>query len=132
MIFSESSRVKFEFEPSGQFLVLADKEQMLRVFNNLIKNSVQAIQEPADGLIKIKLTSDAMNHNILFSDNGKGIPEEMKEKVFYPNFTTKSGGMGLGLAMVKSIIENAKGSIRFESQESEGTTFFITLPKAGA
>lgn len=131
-IFSESSRVKFEFEHSGQFLVLADKEQMLRVFNNLIKNSVQAIQEPADGLIKIKLTSDSVNHNILFSDNGKGIPEEMKEKVFYPNFTTKSGGMGLGLAMVKSIIENAKGSIRFESQESEGTTFFITLPKAGA
>jgi signal transduction histidine kinase len=131
-IFRESSPIKFDFNLTGQYHVMADKEQMLRVFNNLIKNSIQAIQDPGNGLIRITLSSDESNHYIEFTDNGKGIPEEMKNKVFYPNFTTKSGGMGLGLAMVKSIIENAKGTIRFESRVPEGTTFYITLPKAGA
>ncbi len=128
-IFRESSQVRFEFEFSGVHRVHADKEQLLRVFNNLIKNSLQAIQDPGKGLIRILIRADDSHHNIEFADNGKGIPEEMREKVFYPNFTTKSGGMGLGLAMAKSIIENARGTIRFESEVDVGTTFFITLPK---
>ncbi len=131
-IYRESSPVIFDFKFTGQYHVIADKEQMLRVFNNLIKNSIQAIADPETGWIRIMLSSDESNHFIEFSDNGKGIPEEMKDKVFYPNFTTKSGGMGLGLAMVKSIIENARGTIRFESRVSVGTTFYITLPKTGA
>jgi nitrogen fixation/metabolism regulation signal transduction histidine kinase len=130
-IFRESSPARFEFEPAGKHFVIADKEQLLRVFNNLIKNSIQAIQEPANGLIKIEISSDDLNHLVCLSDNGKGIPTELKDKVFYPNFTTKSGGMGLGLAMVKSIIENTRGTISFDSQESVGTTFYISLPKSG-
>jgi signal transduction histidine kinase len=129
-IFRETSAITIEFDPSEPHYVNADKEQLLRVFNNLIKNSVQAIPEPAQGWVRILIHTDKNEHHIQVSDNGKGIPEAMQEKVFYPNFTTKSGGMGLGLALVKNIIENAGGSISFESVESEGTTFFITLPSA--
>ena len=128
-IFKESSRVKFEFQPHGEFFVNADKEQLLRVFNNLIQNSIQAISDPVEGLIKIVISADESHHRIEFHDNGKGIPESMQDKVFYPNFTTKSGGMGLGLALVKNIIENAGGTITFESAEGTGTTFLLVLPR---
>jgi len=129
-IFKASSRIKFEFNSGGEYFVFADKEQLLRVFNNLIKNSIQAIPVPEDGLIKIILSSDETSLYIQLMDNGKGIPKEMQKKVFYPNFTTKSGGMGLGLAMVKNIIENSSGTISFESEEAAGTTFLISLPRA--
>ena len=98
------------------------------MFNNLIKNSIQAIKNEESGLIKVHL-QEAVNHQIIkVLDNGQGIPEDQKDKVFYPNFTTKSGGTGLGLALVKNIIVNAGGEIDFESS-TEGTTFIITLPK---
>ena len=60
--------------------------------------------------------------------NGKGISEHDKEKIFIPNFTTKNSGMGLGLAMVKKMIEGIDGKIWFESTENIGTTFFVELP----
>jgi len=129
-IFKASSRIKFDFTPGGEYFIFADKEQLLRVFNNLIKNSIQAIPVAKDGLIKIILSSDETSLYIHLMDNGKGIPKEMQKKVFYPNFTTKSGGMGLGLAMVKNIIENSGGTISFESEEAVGTTFKISLPRA--
>ena len=74
-----------------------------------------------------------MNENkdrylIKIIDNGLGIPKDKLNKIFIPNFTTKSGGMGLGLAMVKNIIVSAKGDIWFESEENKGTTFYISLP----
>ena len=62
------------------------------------------------------------------TDNGEGIPLEMQSKIFIPNFTTKSSGTGLGLAMSKTIVEQAKGKIWFETVEGEGTTFFVELP----
>ena len=65
---------------------------------------------------------------IQFSDNGRGIPLEQREKVFSPSFTTKTSGMGLGLAMVKNIIQNAGGDITFKSEVGEGTEFIISLP----
>jgi signal transduction histidine kinase len=65
---------------------------------------------------------------ISVKDNGEGIPEEMRSKIFTPNFTTKTSGTGLGLAMTKSIVEQAKGYIWFETEEGEGTTFFVQLP----
>ena len=61
-------------------------------------------------------------------DNGSGIPKESRERIFTPSFTTKSSGMGLGLAMVKRIVENARGTVWYETREGEGTTFFIALP----
>ena len=63
-----------------------------------------------------------------FHDNGKGIPEDIREKLFTPNFTTKSSGMGLGLAIVKNIIESSGGKIWFETEINSGTTFYVSLP----
>ncbi|MDQ6610055.1 MAG: HAMP domain-containing histidine kinase, partial [Bacteroidota bacterium] len=65
---------------------------------------------------------------ISISDNGEGIPEEMQSKIFTPNFTTKTSGTGLGLAMCKNIVEQAGGHIWFETAEGQGTTFFVQLP----
>ena len=65
---------------------------------------------------------------ILISDNGKGIPPELSEKIFSPNFSTKNSGMGLGLAITKKIIEQFGGNIRFSSELNVGTVFEINFP----
>jgi nitrogen fixation/metabolism regulation signal transduction histidine kinase len=127
-LFRDSTQVKIELQEADNFYVLADRDQLLRVFNNLLKNAIQAIVNPTIGVIKISVERDMDLVVIRFSDNGKGIPKDQREKVFYPNFTTKSGGMGLGLAMVKNIIQNTGGEITFESEENVGTTFIIALP----
>lgn len=110
-------------------IVIADKNQCLRVFNNIIKNAVQSIPENKTGKIEIQIASQ--NEMVLVSvkDNGVGIPQGMKEKIFVPNFTTKSTGTGLGLAMVKNIITAFGGEIWFESDENSGTTFYLTFRK---
>jgi two-component system, NtrC family, nitrogen regulation sensor histidine kinase NtrY len=128
-LFKDSNQVHFDFGFSGKHFVLSDNEQLMRVFINLINNSIQAISDNNKGLIKIKIEQSVGFHNIIFNDNGKGIPSDQQNKVFYPNFTTKSGGMGLGLAMVKNIIQNSNGYITFESEEGKGTTFIIKLPE---
>ena len=109
-------------------IVRADKEQMLRVFNNLIKNGIQAIPEERTGIISIKLSLKENSWVTSIQDNGSGIPVDLQDKIFVPNFTTKSSGMGLGLAMVKSIVETVSGKIWFETTEGKGTTFYISLP----
>ncbi|MCD4737507.1 MAG: HAMP domain-containing histidine kinase, partial [Bacteroidales bacterium] len=123
-----STRLVLYADPDQKYVVLADKEQLLRVFNNLIKNSIQAVPQNKDGLIEITIRGDQKRVYITVKDNGIGIPEDQRDKVFYPSFTTKTSGMGLGLALSKNIILNAGGSIRFESEEGRGTTFFIELP----
>ncbi len=127
-LFNNTTKIKFAFESQGSCMVMVDREQMLRVFNNLIKNAIQAITKPDEGKIEITINRTNNEYLIRFSDNGIGISEDQKEKVFYPNFTTKSSGMGLGLAMVKNIIENVGGSISFESEPGKGTSFYISLP----
>jgi signal transduction histidine kinase len=109
-------------------MVLADKDQMIRVFNNLLKNAVQAIENEEDGLIEVLISKESERIIISVRDNGNGIEEEVREKIFRPNFTTKTSGMGLGLAMVKNIINSHGGDIWFESEPHKGTTFFFTLP----
>lgn len=109
-------------------LVLADKDQMIRVFNNLIKNAIQAIDAEEDGLIEISICRVKDMIQVSIRDNGNGIDDDLKEKIFRPNFTTKTSGMGLGLAMVKNIISSHGGNIWFESENQKGTTFFFTLP----
>ena len=108
--------------------VLTDKEQMLRVFNNLIRNAVQAIPEGRQGQIILAIDRQPGTCLISVRDNGSGIPDELKEKIFYPNFTTKNAGMGLGLALVKNIVESSDGRVWFETRLGEGTVFFIQLP----
>lgn len=109
-------------------LVLADKDQMIRVFNNLLKNAIQAIEIEEDGLIEVLVSKEDEMIQISIRDNGNGIDDELKDKIFRPNFTTKTSGMGLGLAMVKNIISSHGGNIWFESEHQKGTTFFFTLP----
>lgn len=128
-LFSDTENIEFTFKcTSEDIYIMADKEQISRVFINLIKNAIQAIPENKKG--KINLTLDTRNNNALFtiSDNGKGIPEELRNKMFTPNFTTKSSGMGLGLAIVKNIIETCEGSITFDTDIRHGTTFYIEIP----
>jgi two-component system, NtrC family, nitrogen regulation sensor histidine kinase NtrY len=115
-------------DEAGQCIVLADKRQILRVFNNLIQNSVQAIGNTPEGLIQIDVSRDEDHWQVKIRDNGSGISPEQQEKIFSPYFTTKSSGMGLGLAIVKNIISGIGGTISFQSEEKSGTTFRILLP----
>ena len=129
-IFTDEGKIKINFhhEAVAEARVLADKEQLIRVFNNLLKNAVQAIPEESQGLISILLEEDANEYTITVEDNGVGIHDNVKEKIFSPNFTTKSTGTGLGLAMVKNIIELHGGKIWFETTRDKGSRFIFTLP----
>jgi len=111
-------------------IIFADKEQISRVFINLFKNALQAI--PRDRQAEILIDVLKINRIIWvrIKDNGMGIPKEMQEKIFRPNFTTKSSGMGVGLSIVRSIIESANGTINFKTRQDEGTTFILSLPAA--
>jgi signal transduction histidine kinase len=108
--------------------VNTDKEQMLRVFNNLFRNAIQSIPENRKGEILVQIKSSENKYIFSIQDNGTGISDELRDKIFSPNFTTKNSGMGLGLALVKNIIESSEGEIWFESTVNVGTTFFISLP----
>lgn len=105
-----------------------DKNQLTRVVTNLINNALHAVQEVKKPSIKVSVFADNDTVKIIVSDNGKGMEDEVKDKVFEPKFTTKSSGMGLGLPMVKNIIENYNGTITFTSKLNKGTTFEIILP----
>ncbi len=110
-------------------IILADKDQIIRVFNNLIKNAVQAIERGKTGKIDIVLSDSDNFIKVDVTDNGMGIPPGAISKLFTPNFTTKSGGTGLGLAISREIILNFGGNIRFTSKEKQGTTFTVELPR---
>jgi signal transduction histidine kinase len=127
-LFTDQESVKIEFNCEQEQLVNIDKNQWIRVFNNLIKNSIQATEEGKKTEIKINLHRTDTQLKITFSDNGKGIPEEMKDKIFSPNFTTKTKGTGLGLAMVKNIVNNSGGEIHFASTPNIGADFYISIP----
>jgi signal transduction histidine kinase len=108
---------------------IADKELLIRIFNNLLKNAIQAKKREEKSLIKIDLEENRERFIITIEDNGIGIPENQKARIFVPNFTTKSKGTGLGLAMVKNIVENYNGKITFTSEVGKGTIFYVYLPK---
>ena len=131
-LFNEIEEVKMEFvnNTSGNELMMAgDDEQLTRVFNNLIKNGIQSIPDDREGEIVVVIEEKQDTIEVEVKDNGIGIGEEKKEKIFVPNFTTKSAGSGLGLAMVKSIVENHSGHVWFESNPPNGTSFFVSLPR---
>ena len=114
-------------EPEAIY-VLADKDQFVRVFNNLIKNATQAIPKDRTGKISIELLQKEGKGYIRITDNGVGIDPSKVGKIFVPYFTTKSTGTGLGLAMVRQIIENHQGTIDFDTELDVGTTFEIVMP----
>ena len=111
-------------------MIFADKEQISRVFINLFKNALQAMPRNRQAEIQIDVLKINRMIWVRIKDNGMGIPEEMQSKMFRPNFTTKSSGMGIGLSIVHNIIESAGGTINFKTRQGEGTTFIIGLPAA--
>lgn len=125
---TEQVNIRFRSENGINAWILADADQIARSFNNLVKNAIQAIPKEREGQIDISVWADAAWLQVQISDNGSGIPEDIREKIFAPNFTTKNSGMGLGLAIIKNVIDNVGGSIRFETEIGEGTSFFVSFP----
>jgi signal transduction histidine kinase len=108
--------------------IYADKTQINRLFTNLLQNAIEAMPDNRDGRILISEILEDSHVLISIQDNGTGIPQDMQSKIFIPNFTTKTSGTGLGLAMSKGIVEQARGDIWFETEEGEGTTFYLRFP----
>jgi len=129
-VFNQMDHVQIQCDEASlrNCVIIADKDQLLRAFNNLLKNAVEAMPDGKEGLIKVIGIKEDKAVLISIIDNGNGIPEELRERIFVPNFTTKSSGMGLGLAFVKQAIENMGGSINYKTEINIGTTFYITLP----
>ncbi|HEY1025343.1 MAG TPA: ATP-binding protein, partial [Sphingobacteriaceae bacterium] len=124
----EQIDINFSDLTADDVFVMGDKDQLLRSFNNLIKNSIEAIPDGVRGNIHISLESVDGLVTVIFEDNGNGIPENVRERIFMPNFTTKSSGTGLGLAFVKQAIENMGGVIDYRTELGNGTTFYLTIP----
>ncbi|MDQ6888900.1 MAG: HAMP domain-containing histidine kinase, partial [Bacteroidota bacterium] len=111
-----------------ELLIEGDRTQINRLFTNLLQNAVQSVPEYRKVLIKINSSLDGNKALVSIQDNGSGIPSEMYNKIFTPNFTTKTSGTGLGLAMCKGIVEKMNGRIWFETKEGEWTIFYVELP----
>ncbi len=122
-------RLLFSGDDDG-FLVYADRKQMLRVFNNLIKNALQAYDKHETAEIVVHCSLEQNSCVIKISDQGCGIPDDQKENIFNPYYTTKAKGMGLGLSIVKKIIEGIGGNVDFYSREGVGSTFILHIPRA--
>lgn len=114
--------------PAAEDYIYADKTQINRLFTNLIKNAIEASEEKDKIVVIIQQYREDQQVTISITDKGTGISDDMQQKIFTPNFTTKSSGTGLGLAICKGIVEKANGHIWFETQEGAGSTFFVTLP----
>ncbi|MFK5878179.1 MAG: ATP-binding protein [Flavobacteriaceae bacterium] len=126
-IFTESY---ISFSSDTEMLIMnLDKLQLTRIVTNLIKNATQAVESINNPFVKINVIERQSDVIIEVIDNGKGIDDKVKDKVFEPRFTTKTSGMGLGLPMIKNIIEAYGGALSFESQKNIKTIFTVLLPK---
>jgi signal transduction histidine kinase len=123
--------VSIEKDLSGEDLcVLGSKFGLEQLFKNLILNAVDSMDGRPEKLLKIKAEADpnASSVSVYIQDTGCGIPAASVNTIFTPYFTSKKGGTGLGLAVVKRIVEDHRGAIQVRSEEGEGTTFTISLP----
>ena len=120
--------VVFDFTEEKSYVEI-DKTHLTRVLNNLIQNAIQAIPQNKKNQINLRIKNAKNFWCIEIKDNGLGIKEEIRNKIFEPNFTTKNSGMGLGLAMVKNIVQDFGGEISFITKLGTGTTFFVKIPK---
>ncbi len=126
-IFNENNIV-FERE-APEIISKIDRTQLIRIITNLVKNAIQSIPEEQENkAISVWVKKEKENVLIIVQDNGIGIKEEDINRIFEPKFTTKNSGMGLGLGIIKNIIENYKGTISFETEYGKGTRFTVSLP----
>ncbi len=126
---NEDFRIEVDLKGQNEAIVLADENQLIRVFNNLLKNAIQSLPDDKKGLIKIGLRKDSGKIVVCIEDNGVGISDDLGDKLFEPNFTTKTSGTGLGLAITKKIINDANGAIWYKSSPDGGATFIIEFPE---
>lgn len=126
-IFNEN-QIIFDAE-SPEIISKIDRTQLIRIVTNLVKNAIQSISEEQENkTVFVAVKKENGNVLIIVEDRGKGIKPEDFPRIFEPKFTTKSSGMGLGLGIIKNIIENYKGTITFESTYGQGTRFTVSLP----
>ena len=126
-IFNEN-HIVFESE-APEIISKIDRTQLIRIITNLVKNAIQSIPEQEENkTVAVWVKKENDNVLIIVQDNGIGIKSEDINRIFEPKFTTKSSGMGLGLGIIKNIIENYKGSISFETEYGKGTRFTVSLP----
>lgn len=111
-----------------QIMVEMDKIYLSRIITNLVSNARQARDEERENIINVDVEQRQKRIIITVEDNGVGIPEELYGRIFEPNFTSKTSGMGLGLTMVRKMVEDYKGEITVTSEVGKGTTFTIFLP----
>jgi two-component system sensor histidine kinase AtoS len=105
-----------------------DADRLRQIMLNLMQNAEQALRGP--GKIDISISSDAERVSLRVADNGPGIPEEDRQRIFEPFYSTKANGSGLGLALVRRFVTEADGAITCESNSPKGTIFRIELPRA--
>lgn len=123
------SNISIQLElPASEVIVNGDRQLIGNILSNLVLNAVQAVPNTRKPDLKLKLSEKDDRAVFSLEDNGDGIPEDVQDKVFIPNFSTKYSGSGLGLAIAKRGVEHAGGRIWFETIQGQGTTFFIELP----
>ncbi|MCX6215392.1 HAMP domain-containing sensor histidine kinase [Spirosoma sp.] len=131
-LYADDKRISLQREiTNGPVMAVGDRQMIGRILTNLLINAIQSVPVDRRPIIGLKLFVNADNVQIEIHDNGAGIPESIRSKVFLPNFSTKRDGSGLGLAIAKRGVEHAGGTIWFETTEDTGTSFFISLPLAG-
>ena len=132
-LYAEDERISLNpYIKEKEAWVVGDRQFMSRVITNLIINGIQSVPKEKRAIINLRLYRNEDDNIVIIEiqDNGSGIPENIRQRVFIPNFTTKVGGSGLGLAMARRGVEHAGGNIWFETEDDRGTTFFIDLPLA--
>ena len=127
LLFRDVRGIEFRTKYSDTSIhLVADKDELRRVFINIIRNGVQAMER--GGVIGVESGVEARRCVVRISDTGMGIPHETGSRVFEPNFSTKTDGMGLGLAISRRAIQDLGGTITYQSVPGKGTTFEISLP----
>ncbi|MES2513637.1 MAG: ATP-binding protein [Bacteroidota bacterium] len=127
-LFQQNTECEIVLEAPAGMRIMADREQCLRIFTNLLKNAEQSIPESRKGRIEVSAFIKDNYVTVHVKDNGCGIAEELQHRLFIPNFTTKTTGTGLGLAMVKNSVVSFNGIISFETDVNHGTTFSLVFP----
>ena len=128
---AENDHASFFLEMADRPLwIMADREELRRVIINLLTNALQALASGEPGEIRMRSGEVDGCAQLSVQDTGSGIPEEVQPKVFQPSFSTKTSGMGLGLAISRRAIEAVGGTITFDTEAGEGTTFTVRMPFA--
>ncbi len=125
---AENTTISLESNNISQAVIMADREHLNSIFSNLLKNAIQSVPTGRKGEIRIVVSVADSRVRVRFIDNGTGIPGELIPRMFTPNFTTKSSGMGLGLSIVKRYVEGAGGKIWFATEQDKGTVFTVEFP----